>query len=63
MYLSVYRECAESILSVYGEYGKCRVVCGTQNFLQIRGKNLCVHGEEAKRLLAYSPNTPRDIKV
>jgi hypothetical protein len=50
-------------LSVYGEYGKCRVVCGTQNFLQIRGKNLCVHGEDAKRLLAYSPNTPRDIKV
>jgi hypothetical protein len=39
------------------------VVCGTQNFLQIRGKNLCVNGENAKRLLAYSPNTPRDIKV
>ncbi len=50
-------------LSVYGEYGKCWVVCGTQNFLPIRGKNLCVHGEVAKRLLAYSPNTPRDIKV
>jgi hypothetical protein len=29
----------------------------------IRGKNLCVHGEEAKRLLAYSPNTPKDMKV
>jgi hypothetical protein len=27
------------------------------------GKNLCVHGEDAKRLLAYSPNIPRDIKV
>ncbi len=30
---------------------------------RIRGKNLCVHGEDAKRLLAYSPYTPRDIKV
>ncbi len=27
---------------------------------RIRGKNLCVHGEDAKRLL-YSPNTPKDI--
>ncbi len=27
------------------------------------GKNLCVHGEDAKILLAYSPNTPKDIKV
>jgi len=27
------------------------------------GKDLCVHGEDAKRLLAYSPNTPRDVKV
>jgi hypothetical protein len=26
-------------------------------------KNLCVHGEDAKRLLAYSHTTPRDIKV
>jgi hypothetical protein len=25
------------------------VVCGTQNSLRIRGKNLCVHGEDAKR--------------
>jgi hypothetical protein len=30
---------------------------------RIRRKNLCVHGEDAKRLLAYSPNTSRDIKV
>jgi hypothetical protein len=29
----------------------------------MRGKNLCVHGEDAKRILAYSPNTPKDIKV
>ena len=30
---------------------------------RMHGKNLCVHGEDAKRLLAYSHNTPRDIKV
>jgi hypothetical protein len=30
---------------------------------RIREKNLCVHGEDAKRLLTYSHNTPRDIKV
>jgi hypothetical protein len=30
---------------------------------RIRGKNLCGHGVDAKRLLAYSPNTPKDIKV
>ncbi len=32
-------------LSAYGEYGECRDVCGTQNHLQIREKNLCVHRE------------------
>jgi hypothetical protein len=26
-------------------------------------KNLCGHGEDTKRLLAYSHTTPRDIKV
>jgi hypothetical protein len=36
-------------LSTYGEYGEFRVVCGTQNCLRIRGKTLCVHGEDAKR--------------
>ncbi len=30
---------------------------------RIRGKNLCVHGEDAKRLLAYSPYTPVYISV
>jgi hypothetical protein len=39
------------------------VICGTQNHLLIRGKNLCVHGKDAKRLLTYSPNTPKDITV
>jgi hypothetical protein len=28
----------------------------------MRGKDLCAHGEDAKRLLANSPNMPRDIK-
>jgi hypothetical protein len=36
-------------LSVYGEYGEFRVACGKQNRLRIREKNLCVHGEDAKR--------------
>jgi hypothetical protein len=36
-------------LSAYGEYGEFRVVCGTQNCLRIRGNNLCLHGEDAKR--------------
>jgi hypothetical protein len=30
---------------------------------RMRGKDLYVHGEDAKRRLSYSPNTPRDIKV
>ena len=30
---------------------------------RVRRKNLCAHGEDAKRLLAYSHNMSRDIKV
>ncbi len=30
---------------------------------RMHGKNLCVHGEDAKGLLAYSHNMQRDIKV
>ncbi len=30
---------------------------------RMRGKDLCVNGEDAKSILAYSPNTPRDVKV
>ncbi len=30
---------------------------------RMRGKDLCVIGEDAKSILAYSPNTPRDVKV
>jgi hypothetical protein len=29
----------------------------------MRGKDLCVNGENAERLLEYFPNTPRDVKV
>ncbi len=36
-------------LSVYIENGEFRVVCGTQSRLRIRGKNLCAHGDNAKR--------------
>ncbi len=36
-------------LSVYGEYGEFMVLCVTQNRFRIRGKNLCVHAEDAKR--------------
>jgi hypothetical protein len=50
-------------LSVYGEYGECRVVCSSKNRLRICGKNLCVFGEQAKNLSAYSLTTPREIKV
>ena len=30
---------------------------------RMRGKDLCVNGEDAERLLAYLENTPRDVKV
>jgi hypothetical protein len=41
--------CLRKCLSENREYGKFSVVCGTQNHLNKRGKNLCVHGEDAKR--------------
>jgi hypothetical protein len=58
-------------LNVYGEYGKLELFAVQpksspntpkvfERIRRIRGKN---HGEDAKGLLAYSPNTPRDIKV
>jgi hypothetical protein len=53
-------------LSIDGEYGDFRVVCGTKNYLRIqriRGKNLYIHGENAKRLSTYSPNKARDVKL
>jgi hypothetical protein len=30
---------------------------------RIRRENLSLHEEDAKRLLAYAPNTPRDVKL
>ncbi len=36
------------LLSVYEVYGKFRAVCSRQNCLRIRGKDICVHGEDAK---------------
>ncbi len=60
-------------LSVYKEYGDFRVVCSTQNHLLTHGKYLNIFGEYVERIyaymetqrdswvLAYSPNTPRDI--
>ncbi len=60
-------------LSVYGEHGKLglfavhKIVSEYRKVFKLirrmQGKNLCVHGVDAKRLLAYSPNTPKDIKV
>jgi hypothetical protein len=49
----------------YLQYTKSFLIAGKvfKHIPRIRGKNLCVHGEDAKRLLAYSPNTPRDIKL
>jgi hypothetical protein len=60
-------------LSVDGDYVKSGLFAVQKSspyarkvFIRIRrmrGKDLCVNGEDAKRLLAYSPNTPRDVKV
>ncbi len=62
-------------LSVYGEHGKLGLFAVHKivfeyaestvfkHIWRMRGKNLYVHGEDEKILLAYSPNTPKDIKV
>jgi hypothetical protein len=67
------RRIRRKYLSVDGEYGKLGYLRYTKSspyvrkvfkpIRRIRGKDLCVHGDDEKRLLAYSPNTPRDIKV
>jgi hypothetical protein len=72
-YLSVFGDYAESIyayMETIANLGYLRYTKSSQNIRKvfkrirrIRGKNLCVHGEDTKRLLAYSPNTPKDIKV
>jgi hypothetical protein len=71
--LSAYGECAESIFSVDGDYVKSGLLPVLKSspyawkvfkrIRRMRGKDLCVIGEDPKRLLAYSPNTPRDVKV
>ncbi len=48
-FLRLPRTCGKN-WSVYGEkYGKFRAVCGIPNDLRIRGKNLCVHGEDTQQ--------------
>jgi hypothetical protein len=53
------RKMCGKYLSVYGEYGACRVICGTQNRLRMRGKVLTVFGEYAERIYAYMENMLR----
>ncbi len=67
------RRISRKYLSVYGENGKLGLFAVNEiiseyaevfkRIRRLRGKNLCVHGVDAKRLLTYSPNTPKDIKV
>ncbi len=73
-YLSVFGDYTKVFKRIWRKW-HIGVICGTQNHLRICGKYLnvfgeCaeriyvyVHGEDAKRLLTYSPNTPKDIKV
>ena len=72
-YLSVFGDYAKIIyayMEKMANWGYLRYTKSSPNtgkvfkrIRRIRGKNLCVHGEDAKRLLAYSPNALRDIKV
>ncbi len=72
-YLSVFGEYAESICAYMenmANWGYLRYTKSSpttrkvfKHIRRMRGKNLCVDGEDAKRLSAYSPNTPKDIKV
>jgi hypothetical protein len=48
------------VLTIVSEYA-ARKVC--THIQRICRKDLSVHGEDTKRLLAYSPNTPRDVKL
>ncbi len=49
-----------AVYKIVSEYSTRKVF---KRIGRMRGKNLCIHGEDAKRLLAYSPNTPKVIKV
>jgi hypothetical protein len=67
-YLSVFGEYAASIyaymekMAIWGYLRYTKSSLNTQKVFKrirrIRGKNLCVDGEDAKRVLTYSPNTP-----
>ncbi len=46
-------------LRIYGENVECRVVCGTQNHLQI----LNIFGEHAKKIYAYMEKKQRTLGV
>jgi hypothetical protein len=48
-------------LSIHVECGEFRVVCSTYSRLRIRGKSLCVHGEDAKnnKTVHTRPTTTR----
>ncbi len=52
---------SENKRRVYGEYGKFRAVCGTQNCLRIRGNNVYVVGEDAKILFLYKMGCVRHV--
>jgi hypothetical protein len=69
-YLSVFGEYAKRVYGEMANWGYLRYTKSSPNtrkvfkrIRRIRRKNLCIHGEDAKRLLTYSPNTPKDIKV
>jgi hypothetical protein len=72
-YLSIFGDYAESIFAYIEKMANWGYLLYTKSspntwkvfkrFRRIRGKNLCAHGEDAKRLLTYSPNTPKDRKV
>jgi hypothetical protein len=47
--LYAYSEKTGKVLKYIWRIGEIRVFWGTQNSLRLRGKKLCVHGEDAKR--------------
>jgi len=47
--LSAYSENMRRVFKRIWRIGDIRVVCGTHYGFRIRGKNLCIHGEDAKK--------------
>ncbi len=74
-YLRTYGRIRGKKLSLYREYVKSglfavhKIISQYAESIEPYSENMrkestvCVHGEDAKKLLAYSHNTPRDIKV